>query len=110
MGKKLVRHEVTDSTRKQVEALVSFGITQVDIATYLGISHDTLSRRYKAELETGLTKAIAKVASVLFYKATVEKDMTAVIFFLKTRGRWREKDREEDGAKDSLVQKLIDKL
>ncbi len=109
MGK-IVRHEVTDNTKKQVEALVSFGISHVDVANYMGISHDTLTRRYKKELDNGLTKAVAKVASVLFYKATVEKDLTAVIFFLKTRGRWREKDREDDAVKDSLVQKLIDKL
>ena len=109
MGK-WVKHEVTDKTRNQVEALVSFGISHVDIANYMGISPDTLTRRYKTELENGLTKAVAKVASVLFYKATVEKDMTAVIFFLKTRGKWREKDRDDEDKKDSLVQKLIDKL
>lgn len=108
--KKKPRHEVTQKSKGEVSALVSFGFNQDQIAAHLRISVDTLYRRYKEEIETSSIKANAQVAGCLFRKATVDKDLTAMIFWLKTRARWREKDREEDKVQDSLVQKLIDKL
>ena len=45
------------------------------------------------ELDTGQIKATAKVAESLFRKATTDghpQSVTAAIFWLKTRGGWRE--------------------
>lgn len=103
-------HKVTPETKAQVAALVSFGVIYEDIATYMGISHDTLTRKYKHELETSAVKANAAVANRLFNKATVDNDLTAMIFWLKTRARWREKDRNESDQIVSIAEKLIDKL
>lgn len=103
-------HVPTEITRAQVSALVAFGIRQENIATMLKISDETLRKYYRTELDIGLDEAVNKVASVLFNKAVEERDLAACTFFLKTRGKWREKDPEEKSKYDSLVEKLIDKL
>jgi len=103
-------HQPTDKSRAEVSALVSFGITQEDIARYIGISVDTLAKYYRHELDTALIRANAMVANKLFRKATEGDDLTAMMFWLKTRARWREKDASDDRNLTSLAEKLIDKL
>lgn len=107
----MLEHVPTLETRAEVSALVAFGIKQEHIALKLRISDETLRKHYPYELETGLALAIDKVANVLFSKAVDERDLGAAIFFLKTRGRWREKDPDE-GKKnlESVIEMLADKL
>jgi hypothetical protein len=102
-------HVPNDKTRAEVGALVSFGNTQEQIAEHLGISVDTLTRHYRDELDNSVVRANAKVAAKLFRKATDGDDLSAMIFWLKTRAKWREKD-EEGSASKKLVEMLIDKL
>jgi hypothetical protein len=102
-------HEPTDKTRGEVSALVSFGNTQQEIADHLGISIDTLDRKYRDELDNSIIRANAKVASRLFRKATEGDDLGAMIFWLKTRAKWREKD-DDSGPTKKIVEMLIDKL
>ena len=56
------------------------------------IDPKTLRRHYRNELDVGHVKAIAKVAESLFRKAMGDgsQSVTACIFWLKTRGGWRE--------------------
>lgn len=107
-------HVPTEITRDRVSNLVAFGIKQEHICDMLGISDDTLRKHYKHELDYGLSNAIEKVANVLYSKAIDDRDLTAVQFFLKTRGRWREKDRDEGNKAleqyQSIVEKLLDKI
>jgi hypothetical protein len=51
-----------------------------------------MRKHYRDELDTGHIKATAKVAEILFRKATTDgsQAVTAAIFWLKTRGGWRE--------------------
>lgn len=105
-----IEHIVTEKTKNTVESLTSFGNTQEEIARYLNISVDTLYKNYKFELENGVLQANAQVAAKLFRKATRDNDLSAQIFWMKTRGKWRTTDKNEAIAMDSLVQKLIDKL
>ena len=102
-------HEPTERTRAEVSALRSFGNTQEDIASHIGIDVDTMIKYYKDELDNSIIRANAKVGNALFRKATEEKDVTAMIFWLKTRARWREKG-DETTAQDRLIEKLLDKL
>ena len=102
-------HEPTEQTRAEVGALTSFGNTQEDIARYLGISVDTLVKYYRSELDNAALKANAKVANKLFRKATEGDDLGAMTFWLKTRARWREKDKEDNTA-NSVIEKLLEKL
>lgn len=103
-------HKPTDKTRAEVAALTSFGNTQEEIATYIGISVDTLDRHYRDELDNSVVRANAKVAGKLFKKCVEQEDLTAIMFWLKTRARWREKDPEDTKKFNSLVEKLVDKL
>lgn len=103
-------HKVTSETKAEVAALVSFGVIHEEIARYMRISQDTLVRKYKHELDTAATMANATVANRLFAKATRDNDLTAMIFWLKTRARWREKDRHEADHVVTIAEKLIDKL
>lgn len=100
-------HEPTKAIRDKVESLVAFGITQEQIARHLGISVDTLKKYYDDELANGLTNAINEVANVLYSKAVDDRDLAACTFFLKTRGRWREKDPEDNKQALSIIEQLI---
>lgn len=82
-------HEPTDKTRAEVSALRSFGNTHKEIATYIGITDDTLVKYYSYELDTAVIRANALVAKGLFNKAVSQDDLSAQIFWLKTRARWR---------------------
>ena len=78
--------------RRQVEAMAGYGVPEHAIARVVGIDAKTLRKHYREELDTGQIKATAKVAESLFRKATGEgpQSVTAAIFWLKTRGGWRE--------------------
>lgn len=103
-------HVPNDKTRAEVCALTSFGNTQEQIADHLGISVDTLTRHYRDELDNSVVRANAKVAAKLFRKATEGDDLSAMIFWLKTRGKWREKDDSDQTPAAKLFEALIDKL
>lgn len=102
-------HKPTDELREKVASLKAFGNTHEAIAASLSIDNDTLVKYYKEELTNGATNANHKVASVLFDKC-MAGDTSALIFYLKTRARWREKDPEDNNPMQSLVERLVDKL
>jgi hypothetical protein len=88
------RTTLTDAQRAEVETL-SAVLTAEQIADFLGIGRTTffailnrdedLSERYKR----GKARAIGAVAQSLVTKARAG-NVTAMIFFLKTQGGWRE--------------------
>lgn len=102
------KHVPTDSTKQTVFDLCSFGITFDRIAKHIGISDDILRKYYDEELRTAEINRNAEVANVLFKKATVDEDLGAVIFWLKTRGRWS--TTHEQDAKDTVIEQLIKQL
>jgi hypothetical protein len=85
---------VTADTRKKVYNLSIVGTRYEDIALVLGISDDTLTKYYKSELEKGRIEANAAVAGTLFEKAK-QGDTSSMIFWLKTRAQWSEKNTTE---------------
>jgi hypothetical protein len=82
-------HQADPAQRKQVETLAAYGIPEIDIARVVGIDPKTLRKHYRDELDLGETKANAQVAGFLF-NAARSGNVTAQIFWLKTRARWRE--------------------
>ena len=91
-------HQPTDASRKQIEALASFGVPRDEIAKVAGICPNTLVRHYGETLDIAATKANSLVAQSLFNRA-VKGDgsaaTSAAIFWLRTRAGWREKDVHE---------------
>ena len=91
-------HVPTEKTRAEVSALTSFGITQDEISTYLDIDLKTLRKHYRRELDTGTTRANAAMAKRLFDAGIKDGSVPAMIFWLKTRARWRETDNNANGG------------
>jgi hypothetical protein len=82
------------TTRNKVFMLSSVGTRHEDIATVLSISADTLTKYYKEELDKGRIEANASVAETLFKQAK-EGNTTAMIFWLKSRAKWKESTQHE---------------
>ena len=116
----------TAEQRQLVQHLAGFGIPQTDIRLLIidphrgkPISIPLLERVFREELDTGALKANAQIAGAL-YKKAIAGDTTAMIFWLKTRARWREtagldltikEGTEEDDARAAvLTQRLVAKL
>jgi hypothetical protein len=82
-------HKPDPTVRRQVESMAAYGIPEHDIARVVGIDPKTLRKHYRDELDLGETKANAQVAGFLFNSAK-SGNVSAQIFWLKTRARWRE--------------------
>ena len=84
----------------KVEELAGLGLTREQIALSLGVSYSTLNRRAKEseEIETAMRRGRAlaniKVAGELM-KAIEKGNVTAIIFYLKARAGWTEKQKIE---------------
>lgn len=111
-------HIPTDENRKTVRMLASVGVRHVDIAVKLGISEDTLTRHYRKELDDGRIDANAIISKTLFEQARAG-NITAIIFWLKTRAGWREVNhleietsakKPEDALSDEEMAAAIDHL
>jgi len=79
----------TDQTREKVRSLSAIGVPQDDIARLLGCTGKTLRKHFRYELDFAALEANAAVAGFL-YRAAREGNVTAIIFWLKTRARWKE--------------------
>jgi len=82
-------HQPDPAQRRQVEAMAAYGIPESDVARVLCIDPKTLRKCYREELDLGTAKANAQVAGFLFNSAK-NGNVTAQIFWLKTRARWKE--------------------
>ena len=87
-------HLPNGDTRNKVFMLSTVGTRHEDIATVLGISTDTLTKYYHDELAKGRIEANASVAETLFKQAK-EGNTTAMIFWLKSRAKWKESTQHE---------------
>lgn len=88
------RHLPDETTRTKVYTLSVVGTRHEDIATVLNISADTLTKYYQDELAKGRIEANASVAETLFKQAK-EGNTTAMIFWLKSRAKWKETSQHE---------------
>lgn len=86
--------------QEKIEELAGLGLTREEIALSLGVSYSTLNRRAKeseeieAAMKRGRALANIKVAGELM-KAIEKGNVTAIIFYLKTRAGWTEKQKIE---------------
>ena len=86
---------VNAAVRDKVRHLAGVGVAQDDIAKIIGCAPKTLRKRCRDDLDRGVAEANATVSGYLFASAKAG-NVTAQIFWLKTRARWREKTGPED--------------
>lgn len=89
------KHEPSNESRRIVEDAAGLGLPHPQIGRLLRIGDDTLRKHYREELDRGMATANLAVARSLFEAATVEKNVTAMIFWAKTRLRWAPPPHEE---------------
>ena len=90
---------VNAAIREKVRHVAGLGVPQDDIARIVQCSPKTLRKRCRTDLDCGVAEANAIVSGCLF-AAAQRGDVTAQIFWLKTRGRWRERDTSDHRAVD----------
>jgi hypothetical protein len=81
--------EPDDNQRLAVTTLAACGTRFVLIAKRIGVDAKTLRRHFRKELSEGRQDANALVARSLFDQA-IAGNITAQIFWLKTRAGWKE--------------------
>lgn len=103
-------HKPTSEQRAQVEALTACGVSQAAISRIIGVDQKTLHVHYRDELDLGLDKANAQVAGKLFRTAMGNSPgaLTAMIFWLKTRARWRTTDQVQVTGPNGGPMQIID--
>lgn len=106
-------HEYSDKIAAQLESLITFGIPQEDIASYVGISIKTLKKHYADIFENCKECRHAKVKHALFYQATKLNIPASTIFYLKTQcsDEFSEKPKEnvdEGTVQDDILSTVAD--
>ena len=86
---------VTDATREKVRYLAGVGVPQDDIAKIIGCAPKTLRKRLRDELDRGVAEANATISGYLFAAAKAG-NIAAIIFWLKTRAHWRERNATDE--------------
>lgn len=90
-------HEPTRESRQLVQLHATVGTQHDQIAKILRIDAKTLRKHYREELDNAMSQANATIGGALFNKAKAG-DTAAMIFWMKTRAGWRERnDTEHSG-------------
>ena len=91
------KFEITDEVLEKTESLMAKGLTKEQCAGMLGIHtstfmlHQSENSEFSEAIKRGQARGIDQVTNALFENATVERDNTAIIFFLKNRAGWVDK-------------------
>jgi hypothetical protein len=94
---------MNDAMRERVRYLAGVGLPQDDIAKIIGCAPKTLRKRCRDDLDRGIAEANATMCGYLF-AAAKGGNVTAQIFWLKTRAHWREKTAEAPVSGDRETQ------
>jgi hypothetical protein len=100
-------HEPTQATREVVKLHALVGTRQEVIADILEIDDKTLRKYYREELDQSLSKANAAIGGALFNKAK-GGDTSAMIFWLKTRAGFRERQEIDHTSSDGSMTPRVD--
>lgn len=84
----------SDTERAIVQRAAMMNMPQDAIAKLLKTDKETLTKNFREELDCASDKANMAVVGAL-YKSAMEGNVTAQIFWCKTRLGWRETDRLE---------------
>jgi hypothetical protein len=88
----------TDEERDKARTMAGLGLSNEQIGHLIRqgvvIDHDTVTKYFKREIEQGKSAAILKIANTLYNQA-IGGNVACMMFWLKTRARWRESDRHD---------------
>lgn len=101
------KHVPTDKDRQDVAAWVCAGIPFTAMADLLRIDETTLRRCYPTELEHGTAIANGAVAKQLMQQV-LAGNVTAMIWWTKTKMGWREKAPEDNQVLVKVDGKPVD--
>jgi hypothetical protein len=103
-------HEPSKESRQIVQLHATIGTRQDIIADILGIDGKTLTKYYREELDQATARANAAVGGALFNKAK-GGDTAAMIFWMKTRAGWREKNELDHISSDgSMTPQVVERI
>lgn len=91
------KFEVTEEVLQRTERAMAQGLTKEQCAAALGISRSKFFEIQEQNVDfldaikSGEAEGIQQVTNALYEKATVDRDNTAMIFFLKNRAGWVDK-------------------
>jgi hypothetical protein len=91
------KFEVTEEVLENTRRFMAQGLTREQCAASLGISVATFyvyqaeNSEFSEAIKSGEAEGIQQVTNALYEKATVDRDNTAMIFFLKNRAGWVDK-------------------
>lgn len=89
--------KLSDEEKQRIKAMRGCGLTVEEIASIHNISKTTLYKLCADELDQGKASGKLLVANKLM-DAIKKGNVTAMIFYLKTQGEWREVQRIESVA------------
>lgn len=96
------KYKPNQKDRDLVSAHGSVGTPQDIIAEIIGVDPKTLRKYYRAELDLAKHKANAVVGGALYNKAK-SGDTAAMIFWMKTRAGWKEKQEVDLTSSDGSM-------
>ena len=91
------KFEVTEEVLQRTERAMAQGLTKEQCAAALGISRSKFFEIQEQNVDfldaikRGEAMGIEEVTNALFENATLERDNTAIIFYLKNRAGWVDK-------------------
>ena len=94
------------ANREAIQIMVASGVKQTVIGQLLGISSSSMQSKYKNELEHGSDILKTRISNALVQKA-LDGNVSAAIFYLKSKGGFREMDKDmtEENARLSDVER-----
>lgn len=96
-------HEFDKVIAGKLEALITYGVPQENLAAYIGVSLKTLKKHYKEIFQNCQANQKEAVRAALFYQATKLNIPASTIFWLKTRDElFQEKGSEPDNTGEFL--------
>ena len=91
------KFEITDEVLLNVENLMTKGLTKEQAAGMLGVSvstfmlHQSENSEFSEAIKRGQARGIDAVTNALFENATVDRNVPSIIFYLKNRAGWVDK-------------------
>lgn len=82
------------ATKEAIQIMTSLGVTKPVMAKMLGLSLKKLNKDFEHELEYGKDMLTTRITSALIQKA-LHGNVTAQMFFLKTKAGFRETDKTD---------------